>query len=69
MRDVVPGRRRFNELPWHHTGSPRVRVRSVSMTSETRRCVVLVGGNMGRGDGVDYRDRFAAEFPDVTFIS
>lgn len=31
--------------------------------------MVLVGGNMGRGDGVDYRDRFAAEFPDVTFIS
>lgn len=36
---------------------------------ERRRPVVLVGGNMGRNDGVDYRARFAADFPDVCFIS
>lgn len=30
---------------------------------------MLVGGNMGRNDGVDYCSLFAADFPDVTFIS
>jgi len=31
--------------------------------------IVLVGGNMGRNDGVDYAQRFARDFPDVTFYS
>lgn len=31
--------------------------------------MVLVGGNIGRNDGVDYRARFAADFPGVRFIS
>ncbi len=30
---------------------------------------ILVGGNMGRNDGVDYRAKLAADFPGVTFIS
>ncbi|MCA1669638.1 MAG: hypothetical protein LC793_20060, partial [Thermomicrobia bacterium] len=34
-----------------------------------RKPVVLVGGNMGRNDGVDYTQWFARDFPDVTFIS
>ena len=29
----------------------------------------MVGGNMGRDDGVDYAARFAGDFPAVTFIS
>jgi phosphoglycerate dehydrogenase-like enzyme len=34
-----------------------------------RKPVVLVGGNMGRNDGVDYSEWFARDFPDVTFYS
>lgn len=34
-----------------------------------RRPLVLVGGDLGRGDGVDYAARFSAEFPDVRFVS
>jgi phosphoglycerate dehydrogenase-like enzyme len=30
---------------------------------------ILVGGNMGRNDGVDYRAKLAADFPEVRFIS
>jgi len=30
---------------------------------------ILVGGNMGRNDGVDYRAKLAADFPEATFIS
>jgi len=29
---------------------------------------ILVGGNMGRNDGVDYQPRFAADFPQARFI-
>ena len=40
------------------------------MVAETgRKPTILVGGNMGRNDGVDYRARLAADFPEVEFIS
>lgn len=39
------------------------------MTENGRKPVVLVGGNMGRNDGVDYSQWFARDFPDVTFYS
>jgi len=39
------------------------------MVDTARKPVILVGGNMGRGDGVDYRARLAADFPDAEFIS
>ena len=39
------------------------------MTASERKPVVLVGGNMGRNDGVDYSQWFARDFPDVTFYS
>ena len=39
------------------------------MAESGRKPVVLVGGNMGRNDGVDYAQRFARDFPDVTFYS
>lgn len=42
---------------------------SAMRADETRGPVVLVGGNMGRNDGVDYTARFAADFPEVCFIS
>lgn len=32
-------------------------------------CTVLVGGNMGRNDGVDYCARLAADFPHIRFIN
>lgn len=31
--------------------------------------LILVGGNLGRGDGVDYAARFAADFPEARFLS
>ena len=34
-----------------------------------RKPIILVGGNMGRNDGVDYCAKLAADFPDVTFLS
>lgn len=34
-----------------------------------RKPVILVGGNMGRNDGVDYCAKLAADFPQATFIS
>ena len=40
------------------------------MVAETgRKPTILVGGNMGRNDGVDYRARLAADFPEAEFIS
>jgi phosphoglycerate dehydrogenase-like enzyme len=40
------------------------------MVAETgRKPTILVGGNMGRNDGVDYRAKLAADFPEVEFIS
>jgi phosphoglycerate dehydrogenase-like enzyme len=40
------------------------------MVAETgRKPVILVGGNMGRNDGVDYRAKLAEQFPEATFIS
>lgn len=39
------------------------------MAESGRKRVVLVGGNMGRNDGVDYSQWFARDFPDVTFYS
>ena len=39
------------------------------MAESERKPVVLVGGNMGRNDGVDYSEWFARDFPDVTFYS
>ncbi len=39
------------------------------MAESERKPVVLVGGNMGRNDGVDYSQRFARDFPEVTFYS
>ncbi len=39
------------------------------MAETGRRPVILVGGNMGRDDGLDYRARLAAYFPQATFIS
>lgn len=33
------------------------------------RPLVLVGGNLGRGDGVDYVARFRADFPGARFLS
>src|SRR5438309_358531 len=43
--------------------------RGVFVAEEERKPVVLVGGNMGRNDGVDYSQWFARDFPDVTFYS
>ncbi|WP_219419942.1 D-2-hydroxyacid dehydrogenase [Pseudonocardia nigra] len=37
------------------------------MTAE--RPLILVGGDMGRGDGVDYRAELAAAFPQADFVS
>ncbi len=37
------------------------------MGEARHRPVVLVGGNMGRNDGVDYSEWFRRDFPDVTF--
>lgn len=37
--------------------------------SQSGSTTILVGGNMGRNDGVDYRAKLAADFPEVTFIS
>ena len=34
-----------------------------------RKPVILVGGNMGRNDGVDYCAKLAANFPEVIFVS
>ena len=34
-----------------------------------RKPVILVGGNMGRNDGVDYCAKLAADFPEVIFVS
>lgn len=31
--------------------------------------LILVGGNIGRGDGVDYRAKLAADFPQARFVS
>lgn len=39
------------------------------MVREDGRPVILVGGNMGRNDGVDYCAKLAADFPQATFIS
>lgn len=39
------------------------------MSQSPSQTTILVGGNMGRNDGVDYSVRFAADFPDVRFIS
>jgi phosphoglycerate dehydrogenase-like enzyme len=39
------------------------------MAEATRGPVILVGGNMGRNDGVDYRAKLEADFPAATFIS
>ncbi|TQM11631.1 D-2-hydroxyacid dehydrogenase [Pseudonocardia kunmingensis] len=39
------------------------------MTMNETRPLVLVGGDMGRGDGVDYRARLAAAFPQAEFLS
>jgi len=39
------------------------------MADTARKPVILVGGNMGRGDGMDYRARLAADFPGAEFIS
>jgi len=39
------------------------------VTEAERTPVILVGGNMGRNDGVDYRARLATDFPEATFIS
>lgn len=41
----------------------------LSKPGKEQRPVVLVGGDIGRGDGVDYRSRFATDFPGVSFIS
>jgi len=39
------------------------------MAEAGHKYVVLVGGNMGRNDGVDYSQWFARDFPDMTFYS
>ncbi len=39
------------------------------MADTGRKPLILVGGNMGRNDGVDYRARLAAAFPQAEFIS
>ncbi|MDQ2786312.1 MAG: hypothetical protein M3Y58_15070, partial [Chloroflexota bacterium] len=39
------------------------------MAESGRKPIVLVGGNMGRNDGVEYTEWFARDFPDVTFYS
>lgn len=43
--------------------------KGVYVAESGRRPVVLVGGNMGRNDGVDYSQWFARDFPAVTFYS
>ncbi len=39
------------------------------MADTGRKPVILVGGNMGRNDGVDYCAKLAADFPSAEFIS
>ena len=45
------------------------RVPALGDARETGRPLILVGGNLGRGDGVDYVARFAADFPKADFLS
>jgi len=39
------------------------------MAGTGQKPLILVGGNMGRNDGVDYRAKLATEFPQAEFIS
>ena len=54
----------MHDVPRHNAVAEEGLVSRAEMTT-----TILVGGNMGRNDGVDYRAKLAADFPGVRFIS